>query len=127
MNQTILVVDDDPQLLAILSELLHDEGYQVRRATDGLMALSEIEIAAPELVLSDVAMPRLDGMELARRLAMRPVPLPVILMSATQHAPPGGRPPFIAKPFSLDDLLRLIARCLQDGPRSLTMNGAHPR
>ncbi len=114
MCQTILVVDDDPLLREALTAILREEGYRVLQATDGLLALWTIEHGAPDLVLSDVAMPRLDGLELAHRLMSQPHPPPIILMSANRQPPAGGSPPFIAKPFDIDDMLRLIARVLHE-------------
>ena len=82
MDPTILVVDDDPSILETASQLLVEAGYQVRCAPDGLAALGEIEAAVPDLILSDIRMPRLDGMARAERVARLAVPIPMILMRA---------------------------------------------
>ena len=82
MDPTILVVDDDPDLRTLLRRVLERAGYQVRCAPDGLAALGEIEAAVPDLILSDIRMPRLDGMARAERVARLAVPIPMILMRA---------------------------------------------
>src|SRR5688572_9019415 len=116
MGPRILVVDDDPYLLQILVTVLTDAGYDVHQAQDGLMALEAIGDAPPDLVLSDVRMPRLDGLALAETLAARAVTIPVILMSSAHNAPDGHRTPFLAKPFDLDHLLLVITQTLADAP-----------
>ncbi len=109
MDPTILVVDDDPQLREVIAEVLGDEGYDVQQAADGQRALDQIAVATPDLVLSDVAMPRLTGVELAERLNQRAESVPIVLMSATSIAPPAGIESFLRKPFALDELLVLVA------------------
>jgi CheY-like chemotaxis protein len=110
MDHTILVVDDDPRLREILTEVLSLAGYGVAQAGDGVMALQALEAATPDLVLSDIGMPRLDGVGLARRLRQREPRIPIILMSGSRTARDAA--PFIAKPFSLAALLTMIATVL---------------
>ncbi|MCC7022289.1 MAG: response regulator [Thermomicrobiales bacterium] len=105
-------MDDDPQLRKTIALTLVDAGYAVREAGDGLKALQVVAAATPDLILSDVKMPRLDGIELARSIARSRAPAPIILMSSGPIAPPGPRAPFIGKPFNLDALLDLISRVL---------------
>src|SRR5438132_14211884 len=72
---TILVVDDDVQLLKIVTHNLQAEGYQVLAVRDGAEALEAIERDAPDLVLLDVMLPRMDGFEVCQRVrAFAPVP-----------------------------------------------------
>jgi two-component system response regulator FlrC len=111
MPPTILVVEDDSGLRQALAETLVDAGYAVEQASDGLMGLRQIARQAPDLILSDVRMPQLDGIGLATTLAPHMPPIPIILMSA--HPLPTGRShPFLRKPFALEALLTLIARTL---------------
>lgn len=112
MESTILVVEDDPRLREVIAEVLSDEGYAVYEACDGLGALERIGAVAPDLVLSDVTMPRLDGPGLAERLGRMDNPIPIVLMSAGSNAPRDAGTPFLAKPFLLDDLVTLVARIL---------------
>jgi CheY-like chemotaxis protein len=111
MPPSILVVDDDPGVRHALVEALLDAGYAVEQASDGLMALKKIARQVPDLILSDVRMPRLDGIGLATTLAPHIPPIPIILMSANL-LPYGCAYPFIRKPFTLEALLTLIARTL---------------
>ena len=111
MPPTILVVDDDPGLRHALVEALVDAGFAVEQASDGLMALRQIARQVPDLILSDVRMPHLDGIGLATTLAPHAPSIPIILMSANP-LPYGCTHPFIRKPFPLEALLTLIARTL---------------
>lgn len=107
MTFTVLIVDDEPEVRRILLDVLRDEGYQAIAAEDGSRALELAANSRPDIVLSDVAMPLLDGVTLARRLACWNPPIPVVLMSAA-HSSGIGTLPFIAKPFDLDDMLAMI-------------------
>lgn len=118
MDSTILVVEDDAHLREVITEALSDEGFTVYQANDGERALERLETMAPDLILSDVRMPRLTGIELAERLKQRRDPIPIVLMSANANAPLGGGAMFLAKPFSLDDLVALVARVLDRSSRA---------
>jgi CheY-like chemotaxis protein len=111
MPPTILVVDDDSGLRHALAETLVDSGYAAEQASDGLMALRQIARQVPDLILSDVRMPQLDGLGLATTLAPHTPPIPIILMSA-HPLPNRCAHPFLRKPFALEALLTLIARTL---------------
>jgi len=82
----VLLVDDDPGIRAVLCRILEKHGLQVEQAVDGAEALARLEGGHPcDLVLSDIVMPRMDGIELHRRLARAAPGLPVILMTADDH------------------------------------------
>jgi DNA-binding NtrC family response regulator len=117
MDRSILVVDDDPYLLEVITLALSDAGYQVRRATNGKNALREIERDEPDLVLSDIRMPQLTGIELAEHMQRRRASVPIVLMSAAHNIPDGPAVPVLAKPFSLDDLLSLVEGLLDKHAR----------
>jgi CheY-like chemotaxis protein len=106
---TVLVVDDEPSIREFLSEVLMDAGYVVRTAPHGRAALTDVETAPPNLVLSDVFMPQLDGWSLAAELRRRFPAVQVVMMSAYRPDFAVGRMRFIAKPFDLDALLALVA------------------
>ncbi len=116
----ILVVDDEPHIVDFLSLLLEDEGYRVRQARNGREALSAIEQEPPRLIISDVMMPDINGVELVQQLHhLRPKPQPkVILMSAVSRAAPAPHVPFIEKPFDIDDILDIVDDMLGDEERS---------
>ena len=109
---TVLVVEDEPAVREVVADLLQDEGYAVRQASDGLQAIDELQADNIDLVLSDVRMPRLDGPSLARRLRGRGRAVPVVLMSAVDVEVdlPGVR--FLPKPFDRDHLLHVIGSAL---------------
>ncbi len=115
MARTILVVDDHRAVLDLLSAALRDEGYRVLLASDGVEALACVEREAPDLVVTDLRMPKMNGVELVARLhAHQTLPVPVILVSAvdplTIALPP--RTAVLPKPFTLDALLALVGDLL---------------
>jgi CheY-like chemotaxis protein len=110
--KTILVVDDEPVIREVLAALFASEGYVVRTAADGQAALEAIATERPDLVLSDIAMPRLDGWGMVEGLRLIDASVPIILMSAAQRFRPAADVEFIAKPFDVDVLLALVERAL---------------
>ena len=115
MARRVLVVDDDWWVAELLQALLREAGYEVCAACDGEVALALIEQQPPDLVLSDVRMPRLDGPGLARRLRERGSLVPILLTSASVTAPtladlPGVR--FVPKPFAPDRLVVAVDEIL---------------
>jgi two-component system response regulator MprA len=119
---TVLVVDDEPTLRSILVDVLVDEGYAVVTARDGQEALEIFARDAPDLVLMDVMMPRMDGPTAVRALRALPngTTVPIVLASAvmSSNGVDLGIDGFLRKPFELDDLLQLIGR-LVDVPGSV--------
>lgn len=103
----ILIVDDQPNNLQVLSTLLSQEGYRVRKATSGAFALKAVQSELPNLVLLDVQMPQIDGYEVCSRLKMSPDTrdIPVIFLSAMDdvndklRAFTVGGVDYITKPF----------------------------
>lgn len=85
MGITVLVIDDNPVNLKLASEVLRAEGHAVIRAEDAEQALSLLESRMPDLVLTDIALPRMDGLELTRRLKADPRyrHLPVVALTAS--------------------------------------------
>ena len=67
----ILVVDDEPDALALLTSILTEEGYRVRPADSGSLALASVAISPPDLILLDMRMPGMDGLEACRQLKAR--------------------------------------------------------
>jgi CheY-like chemotaxis protein len=110
--KTILVVDDERALRAVVREILLDEGYAVLEAADGLAMLDVIARAPVDLVLMDVMMPRGDGRDAYRELRSRPdLPrVPVVMMSAAVQLE--SLDPSLAavlrKPFDVDHLVALV-------------------
>jgi CheY-like chemotaxis protein len=118
MQHSVLVVDDDGDVCEMLSELLSQAGYDVRCAHDGEEAWADVQRDPPDLILSDIRMPKLDGIDLASRLISGGYRTPIILMSASHMDRAGVSAAFIRKPFAFDHLLAAIARAL-DTPTAL--------
>lgn len=112
----ILVVDDTPASLRLLTELLTGNGYRVRPASDGALALESAAAKAPELILLDVSMPGLDGYEVCRRLKAeeKTSRVPVIFISALDEARQkvtgfeAGGIDYITKPFQAEEVLARV-------------------
>ena len=124
----LLVVDDEPAITSTLSPVLERAGFDVRIAGDGVEALAMVEDQAPDLVVSDVLMPRMDGREMVRRLRARGRWVPVILLTQVGEtyervaALDEGADDYLAKPFELAELeARLLALVRR------ARGGEHPR
>jgi CheY-like chemotaxis protein len=114
MQNTVLVVDDDPAIVEFVSDALRDEGYSVITATNGATALVAVRQYQPQVVVLDMRMPVMDGWAfLAVYCGQAAIHAPVIAISAhTQQSPTMQCiDAFLAKPFDLDVLLDLIAKC----------------
>ena len=113
-RRPILVVDDDPDIVAMLRDFLESEGLAVRTAANGAEALELLDTVAPALILLDMRMPVLDGWGFAERLRERNVAYPIVVMSAAQSAQSWaeeiGATGYIAKPFDVNELLQTIER-----------------
>ena len=109
MNECILVVDDDPEIVGAIAITLEREGYQVRRAYDGLQALDQCLDPAVKLILIDVLMPRLDGLSALLRIREKRN-LPVIVLSAKSEDTDKilglsmGADDYVAKPYNPQEL-----------------------
>jgi two-component system response regulator MprA len=122
MSALILVVDDEPALANAVAHFLEDEGYRVRVARDGLTAFELAVREPPDLILSDVHMPHLDGPALVRRLRAIGRAVPVVLMSAVYSGTGHADVRFVPKPFDLDHLLVLIQEALDHGTAACETN-----
>ena len=121
MSKRLLVVDDEPNLLRAVAAVLRGEGFEVSTARSGREALVAVAKNTPDLIVSDVRMPGMDGFELARRL--RRVPnfalLPIIFLTAkdeTEDRVEGfraGVDVYLTKPFEPDELVAVINSILQ--------------
>jgi len=108
----VLVVDDTPENLAVITALLKDRGHRVRVAPSGALALAAVEAELPDLVLLDVSMPRMDGYEVCRRLKAHrdAAAIPVIFLSALAEtddkvkAFAAGGVDYVTKPFRAEEI-----------------------
>ena len=109
---TILVVDDDPGVRYALTEVLRDRGHRVIAASSGPQALGLLE--GVDVVVTDLAMPGMDGLELVSQIAARAPALPVILVTACEAEHDAVRIASsrvcrcISKPFDIDEIARVI-------------------
>lgn len=118
-EKSILIVDDERLICDLLAELLEEEGYQVIRAYDGESGLAAAERRRPDLILSDIMMPGMDGVTLIRRLRDRGVRAPAVLMSAVYADVDLPRVRFVPKPFDVDDVLDVVDRLFRGSARSV--------
>jgi two-component system, OmpR family, KDP operon response regulator KdpE len=114
----ILVVDDEPQLTRVLRTGLKSRGYDVRAAADGLSGFETFSDWHPDLVITDLAMPHVDGLELCRRLrAVSEVPIIVLSAKGEEktkvEALDLGADDFVTKPFGIDELLARVRASLR--------------
>ena len=110
----VLVVDDDPDILEAICDILEGEGYVVARARHGAEALERLHERRPNLILLDLMMPVMDGLAFAHALHERRLDpeIPIVVISADgnpQKAASIGARGFLAKPFDIDALLAHVA------------------
>ena len=121
----ILIVDDEPQLTRVLRTGLKSRGYDVRVAADGVEGFETFTDWHPDLVITDLAMPAMDGLELCRRLrAISPVPIIVLSAKGEEktkvEALDIGADDYITKPFGIDELLARVRASLRRAATSVT-------
>ena len=117
-HRRILVVDDEPQITRVLRTSLSTQGYDIRVANDGETALEIMKDWIPDLVITDLSMPNLDGLELCRRL--RPATkIPIIVLSVRGEertkvqALDAGADDYVTKPFGIEELLARVRASLR--------------
>src|SRR5512141_476274 len=120
MNQgDILLVDDDPDLLKLISLRLTSAGYRVRTADSGETALAAIAVQRPAAVVTDLRMPGIDGLQLFEAIHRQHAAMPVIILTAHGTIPDAvsatqrGVFGFLTKPFDSQDLLQKVAAAME--------------
>jgi DNA-binding NtrC family response regulator len=119
MKPIVLVADDDPSILQVLKLGLEVKGYDVITAPDGNVALEALDRNHPDLVILDIEMPNVTGLEVLRRVRKDWPALPVVIMTAhatislAVQAMKEGATEFITKPFEMDQLLLVIQKALE--------------
>src|SRR5258708_3249959 len=120
-HRRILVVDDEPQITRVLRTTLSSQGYDVRVANDGEMALELMKNWTPHVLVTDLAMPNLDGVGLCRQVRQISQ-VPIIVLSvrgqdrSKVEALDAGADDYVTKPFSMNELLARIRAQLRRTP-----------
>jgi CheY-like chemotaxis protein len=117
LAKTILVAEDTDVVRAIMARALRDEGYTVVEAEDGEAAWSLLaDLLYVQMLVIDIVMPRLDGIQLSRRVSESGKHLPVLFVSAYDQNPHLVPGPFLPKPFSPDELVTEVRKVLPNVP-----------
>src|SRR3954470_21906931 len=116
----VLVVDDEPQITRVLRTVLSSQGYQVHTAAEGESALTDFKSWSPELVITDLYMPHMDGLELCRRIReVSAVPIIVLSVKGEERskveALDCGADDYVTKPFGTDELMARVRAALRRG------------
>jgi two-component system KDP operon response regulator KdpE len=120
-HRRILVVDDEPQITRVLRTSLSSQGYDIRVANDGETALEILKDWTPDLVVTDLAMPNMDGLELCRSLRSKSQ-VPIIVLSVRGQertkvqALDAGADDYVTKPFGMNELLARVRANLRRTP-----------
>jgi two-component system OmpR family response regulator len=115
----ILVVDDEPNIVDVISMALRFEGFGVESASTGADAIAAVAARPPQLLVLDVMLPDIDGFEVARRLASARAEVPIIFLTARDstedvvHGLTVGGDDYVTKPFSLEELVARIRTILR--------------
>ena len=129
MPEPILIVDDNLQNLKLVRLLLLSEGYSVQTATDAESALRMVDDFKPHLILMDIQLPGMDGIELTRRLKADPAHCGILIVALTAYAMKGDREKMLAagcdgyvtKPIDAEALLALLRERLDEREPALTL------
>jgi len=123
VTRTVLVVDDEPKILQVVRDYLADAGFTVTTASDGTAALAQARAAPPDLVVLDLGLPGLDGLDVARELQRRG-PVPIIMLTARSDEVDRvlglelGADDYMVKPFSPRELVARVRAVLRRSERS---------
>jgi DNA-binding NtrC family response regulator len=118
-RERLLVVDDEPHARAALAELLRDAGYTVETAADGFKALGKLQELGPDLLLTDLRMPGLDGLDLMRRAKEIDPEIATVVMTASSDVETAvnamrlGAADYVSKPLNMDELAIVLDRALE--------------
>ena len=118
-HKHIFLIDDDASMRKAISRILNEHGYLVEEFSSGESFLENLREQSPAVILLDMEMPRINGIEIQRRLILRGIKTPIIFVSGHSHqqqivdSMKYGAVDFIFKPFQLDNLLLVISKAIQ--------------
>jgi CheY-like chemotaxis protein len=120
---SVLIVDDNPSNLKLLRVLLNGEGYEVRSASSAAMALEALKGELPSLILADIQMPEMDGLEMTRRIKSDPRTKKIPIVAVTAYAMSGdearakeaGCDAYITKPIDTRTLPGILSKLVKGG------------
>ncbi|HAG50216.1 MAG: hypothetical protein A2X87_00010 [Deltaproteobacteria bacterium GWC2_42_51] len=121
-KKKILIVEDNEQNMELFRDLLESHGYVVIEATEGETAINKISQEMPDLILMDIQLPKIDGVEITRRVRENPSLNNIKIIAITAHAMKGDRETFlesgfndyVSKPIDINSLLQTIAQHLKE-------------
>lgn len=126
LDKRILIIEDEEKIARVLTLELNHEGYQTESAFNGKTGLEQAESQDWDLILLDVMLPELNGIEVLRRFRKKNVHTPVILLTARDAVPDKvngldhGANDYVTKPFEIEELLARIRACFRSHPSSST-------
>lgn len=120
-GKKVLIVEDNEQNMELFRDLLMSKGYTVMEAVDGEAALAKVHSETPDLILMDIQLPKIDGVEVTRRMRANPSLNNVVIIAITAHAMKGDREDFlkagfndyIAKPINIKTFLQTVENHLR--------------
>ncbi|MDQ7911248.1 response regulator transcription factor [Phytohabitans sp. ZYX-F-186] len=130
MGQRVLVVDDDPTISDVVCRYLRRAGFDVSMAGDGVAALATVAREAPDLVVLDLMLPGIDGLEVCRRLRTRPDGVPIVMLTALGEEADRvlglrlGADDYVTKPFSPRELVLRVQSVLRRAGADSAPSGA---
>src|SRR5512135_3164228 len=117
-KHNILVVDDEPQITRVLKTALSSRGYSIRTAADGDEAVQTMKAWQPDLLITDLRMPNMDGLELCRHVRSKSL-MPIIVLSVRGEeqtkveALDAGADDYVTKPFNMNELLARVRAAIR--------------
>ena len=124
----ILIIDDDPAVLSLFGQFMESSGYSVALAADGREGLRLMKQQTPDLIITDIMMPEMDGLEIIHEIAKTHPLLPVIAISGGMrnvsvnflvHAKKFGARRILVKPVTLADLLQTVEELLKESAQKI--------
>src|SRR5262245_23118142 len=122
----VLIIEDEPEMLAGLRDNFEFEGFEVVAAKDGLQALDVAAAAKPDLIVLDVMLPRMSGLDVCRQLRAKGAAMPIIMLTARGQELDKviglevGADDYVTKPFSIKELLARVRAHLRRASRQVT-------